>query len=492
MIRMNSRTVLLASAFAHLAMLAWGVTSAQAAQDISTPSITSYPFGGCLDPAYAVSFTGTATNDDDGNGADFVSAVVYDGALHVVDVFDGDINGTVGDFIDYSVLSGLTSGPIKVRVHDTSYEVAALGGDLDWMSTSPVLAQFVIDPLTDFPSCAGSLPPGPEIRLEGISSPGNVILYSAGTTIVDSTTVDVPEHAQLVVSYSAECAVEGPMSSWVGVELLVDGVAIKPTSGFYALCAGKGTSGLDQWFSGRAIGATVVSPGRHTVEARGSGRGGALGWWWGDRTMAITVPEPGANMMLAFGLLMLPVCARFRSRKHRGTFGSTLSSCALALCVVSGVGAATESQAQTIVSSETHGLVQSIPYNGTTLLALNELGSTRHTVFNPTSWKRVQLTYTAECQVFSNIATNTFVELEISVDNVALEPTGTDFAFCTSDGMGGGNWVSGSVTAFADLAPSSVVKNIRVRARLRGAEQGEQATIDDTSLIVLQTPIAAP
>ena len=189
--------------------------------------------------------------------------------------------------------------------------------------------------------------------------------------------------------------------------------------------------------------------------------------------MAICVPGPVANLMLALGVLMLPVCSRVRSRRDRGAFGSTLSSCALALFVFLSVGVASETQAQTTVTAESHELVQTIPFNGTTLLEVNELGATRKTVFNPTVWKRTQLTYTAECQVFSNTANNTFVATAISVDNPVLEPKVTNFAFCTSDGTGGGNWVSGSVTAFVDLPPRSVEKNIRIPPYPCGDEVGE-------------------
>lgn len=100
-----------------------------------------------------------------------------------------------------------------------------------------------------------------------------------------------------VITYSAECAVAaaaGNSTTWMSLEILVDGVAIEPTNvagNQDAFCSSNGTAGADGWFNATIV---VVTPalalGAHTVEVRASIINGAAGTsgWLGDSTILIS------------------------------------------------------------------------------------------------------------------------------------------------------------------------------------------------------------
>ena len=100
-----------------------------------------------------------------------------------------------------------------------------------------------------------------------------------------------------VITYSAECAVAaaaGNNSTWMSLEILVDGVAIEPTNvagNQDAFCTSNGTAGADGWTN---TSITVVTPalalGPHVVEVRAAIINGAAGTsgWLGDSTILIS------------------------------------------------------------------------------------------------------------------------------------------------------------------------------------------------------------
>jgi hypothetical protein len=100
-----------------------------------------------------------------------------------------------------------------------------------------------------------------------------------------------------IITYSAECAVSaaaGNSSTWMSLEIRVDGVAVAPTDvagNQDAFCTSNGTAGADGWSNNTII---VVTPalalGPHVVEVRASIINGIAGTsgWLGDSTILIS------------------------------------------------------------------------------------------------------------------------------------------------------------------------------------------------------------
>jgi hypothetical protein len=81
-----------------------------------------------------------------------------------------------------------------------------------------------------------------------------------------------------LISYSAECSVVGPTSSWVDIDILVDGVAIAPSNDDNAFCAGIGDGINYHWASNIvSVVATGLSQGQHTLTVRARLQGFASG-----------------------------------------------------------------------------------------------------------------------------------------------------------------------------------------------------------------------
>ena len=98
----------------------------------------------------------------------------------------------------------------------------------------------------------------------------------------------------------------------------------------------------------------------------------------------------------------------------------------------------------------------------------------------------ISIFFNAECSVD---AANDLVYLavDILVDGVLIPPTGIDRAFCTGTGDNAlQHWVSAEANVYRIVAAGNHV--IRVRAQLVGEAAGDTARIDDTSLIVIETP----
>ena len=101
-----------------------------------------------------------------------------------------------------------------------------------------------------------------------------------GTTVAFNTTA---ARQKVVVSFTAECANSDDTGSWVNIDILVDGVAIRPTNSLSsdAFCTSDGTS--RHIWAAQAYNAVYVVPnaGAHVVRIRATisaGNGGATGW----------------------------------------------------------------------------------------------------------------------------------------------------------------------------------------------------------------------
>ena len=115
----------------------------------------------------------------------------------------------------------------------------------------------------------------------------------------------------------------------------------------------------------------------------------------------------------------------------------------------------------------------------------------RLTAFAITGGKKYIIFFAAECTV-SSTDTSTWIDLTIEVkspggDWVAVSPTDSDNAFCTSHGTDtiAGSWVSAATHAVFKPTADGVQK-IRVATRLLSFSEGESYRLDDISLIVEQ------
>ncbi len=470
-------------------LLIVGATHALAATNVAVNASFLSSDPECVVPQYSFAVTGTNTNNDDGLGNDIVTVVVHDAGFRVLDI--DAISLPVGGNADisYTLSSAFTARPIYVRVHDTIANESDSETYLATTLTYPLLTELVIDPGTDSPPCALA-PVGPEIRIESTSS--DVTLSESTTTemLVDSLEVITPREAQLVLSYSAECAVAGSPSSWLGLRMAVDGTTVAPTGSAYALCAGTG-SGLTDWFAGRVLGSLDVPAGAHTVEVFADASSSVAGWWLGNRSLSVTVPEPGLSGLLTAGILGLTVFARrsrtiARVRCDRSTF---------ATAAISGLilfGGANEGLAQTQIDAKTNPNAQLLTDANATILELDDGGSLR-IAYDPNRAERVQITVTAECRVDSTVTDQAYVGLEILINGTVIDPTNPALAFCSSDdGSETSGWVGSSTTVVRDVLDTGVIQSVQVRARLQNWTAGETARIDDLSVIVIRTPYTFP
>jgi hypothetical protein len=99
---------------------------------------------------------------------------------------------------------------------------------------------------------------------------------AGGETFTFSTT---QPNTRVVITFNAECAVEGEAWKWADIDIIVDETIVPPSNGDNAFCSGNGTttaSGsdftLDGWVSASTQ-ATMVLPkaGTHTVKVRVNG-----------------------------------------------------------------------------------------------------------------------------------------------------------------------------------------------------------------------------
>jgi hypothetical protein len=86
-----------------------------------------------------------------------------------------------------------------------------------------------------------------------------------------SFTTSTPNQ-QVVISYSAECAVGGSDNiTYVDLDILVDGVAAPPSDSDNAFCTDRGNGIRANWASViTTVVAQVPSAGTHTVQVRGT------------------------------------------------------------------------------------------------------------------------------------------------------------------------------------------------------------------------------
>jgi hypothetical protein len=98
----------------------------------------------------------------------------------------------------------------------------------------------------------------------------------------------------------------------------------------------------------------------------------------------------------------------------------------------------------------------------------------------------ISIFFNAECTVDAPTDL-VYLAVDILVDGVLIPPTGIDRAFCTATGDNAlQHWVSAEANVYRIVAAGNHV--VRVRAQLVNEAGGDTARIDDTTIIVIETP----
>jgi hypothetical protein len=123
---------------------------------------------------------------------------------------------------------------------------------------------------------------------------------------------------------------------------------------------------------------------------------------------------------------------------------------------------------------------------GVTVLDLNGGSPGTDAIVATAATGELSVFFNAECSVAAPDDT-TFVAVEILVDGSFTALNGTDRAFCTSTGDSSlEHWVSAAANVVRAVGAGS--HTIRVRARLVGGVRPDRGQIDDTTLVVIETP----
>jgi hypothetical protein len=113
----------------------------------------------------------------------------------------------------------------------------------------------------------------------------NIPLFADGTNFLTFRTTRVSQ--KVIIQYNAECSVAGQDdSTWLDIDIVVDGVAAPPSNGDNAFCTSLAGHAGSRWVSAITSAVMVVpSPGSHLLQVRGSfgfGHHNAGDFWWVD------------------------------------------------------------------------------------------------------------------------------------------------------------------------------------------------------------------
>lgn len=108
-----------------------------------------------------------------------------------------------------------------------------------------------------------------------------------------------PLNKRFLVTFSSECSVNaaaGSSSAWTDIDIVVlngAGAVVRtlpPTVGAAdAFCSSNGTAGFDGWESNAMTAVSVgnLPAGNYRVQVRARLNGGALGGWFGERSLVV-------------------------------------------------------------------------------------------------------------------------------------------------------------------------------------------------------------
>jgi len=122
-----------------------------------------------------------------------------------------------------------------------------------------------------------------------------LVTFEGGDTSLDLT---VAVTSSVAIFFSGECTVAAPDdTTWLDVDIRVDGVALAPTSGNNAFCTSESASSLSRgWHSGSADAVGTLSPGAHTIDVSAALMSATSSdqWRMGETTLFAIVMGEGA------------------------------------------------------------------------------------------------------------------------------------------------------------------------------------------------------
>lgn len=459
----------------------------------------SLAFSSAAPDCETVTYGLTGTGDfefDDLAGADRIAVLWYDGQGHLIDNDFTSLSGPASgfsSFSDFVIASRFVQRPLKVRVFDVGNTTGVSENQPEGVALAvegTLLAEAQVDPIVDAPAC-GSRSVGGGLRSETASN-GSTQSFSDVTTHtlelatgVSSLRLQLPEPTRVAVFFSAECSVDAADdSSWLDLDLLLDGAALPPTGGGggdNAFCTSTGSSQLDRWVTARAIGFAELPAGDYQLTATGRLQNFTTGesWWIDDSTVVVQLPEPGMAIALLVGTTGLFGLRRRRGRRGQGLACGLIASVGLLTSISppqAWAGSQMTSTTETSVQIFTGATQQTIDIGG-------EFGGGTLALIPIRERSRLVVTFTAECSVAA-ADSNTWVDIDVTLDGIPLPASDSNDAFCTSTGDSAlEHWVSASRIVTTELGRG--VYRLMVRGRLIGADPGDDWWIDDVSVTTL-------
>ncbi len=139
------------------------------------------------------------------------------------------------------------------------------------------------------------------VRILGTTNPGNQMgtaqsLLDLGNDLADNEVdetlqVVLAKDGPVIITFSAECAVDGNEQQWVSIDLLLNGTALSPTAGDAdTFCSGNSFAGFnDQWVMASMTVPTELTAGSYELQVQVTPAGGAAGWWIGDLALTVLI-----------------------------------------------------------------------------------------------------------------------------------------------------------------------------------------------------------
>lgn len=110
-------------------------------------------------------------------------------------------------------------------------------------------------------------------------------------TGVTTVSFNSPKTGRMLLTFTAECAVDAPAGNtvgWVDIDIIVNGVAVAPTTtAGDAFCTADGVAGFSGWVRASITVPVSVVKGANSVRVLGRLNFGATGGWISDSTLAV-------------------------------------------------------------------------------------------------------------------------------------------------------------------------------------------------------------
>ena len=137
-----------------------------------------------------------------------------------------------------------------------------------------------------------------------------------------SVKFSVASERKVVITYSAECAVDAPAdnnSAWLEITILIDGVPLRPTAGTSdAFCSADGKPGFNNWVRPSVTGYLLVGAGMAFLGITPRGLFDSLTRFVGSITnLGFDAVKDAGGWLLAGALVVIPVWLLLRMTGSR-------------------------------------------------------------------------------------------------------------------------------------------------------------------------------